>query len=98
MTQAQVKLLDIGHSHKTFLTTEFGNILRRAGSVKVRTAVFVVGFVLPAVMIVLIMYKELAVYGALGVIFVLAGAATERWLFFVEAQHVVNLYHGRQRV
>jgi DMSO reductase anchor subunit len=27
----------------------------------------------------------------------LAGAAVERWLFFAEARHVVNLYHGAQR-
>jgi DMSO reductase anchor subunit len=27
----------------------------------------------------------------------IAGAAVERWLFFAEARHVVNLYHGAQR-
>ena len=27
----------------------------------------------------------------------LLGVGVERWLFFAQAQHVVNLYHGRQR-
>jgi len=27
----------------------------------------------------------------------LVGASVERWLFFAEARHVVNLYHGAQR-
>ena len=35
-----------------------------------------------------------AVVAALGGI---VGAAVERWLFFAEARHVVNLYHGAQR-
>ena len=26
-----------------------------------------------------------------------AGVFVERWLFFAEARHVVNLYHGFQR-
>jgi DMSO reductase anchor subunit len=26
-----------------------------------------------------------------------AGLLVERWLFLAEGQHVVNLYHGRQR-
>ena len=25
------------------------------------------------------------------------GLVVERWLFFAEARHVVNLYHGAQR-
>jgi DMSO reductase anchor subunit len=27
----------------------------------------------------------------------LLGLGLERWLFFAEARHVVNLYHGAQR-
>jgi DMSO reductase anchor subunit len=27
-----------------------------------------------------------------------AGLFAERWLFFAEAEHVVRLYHGQQRV
>jgi DMSO reductase anchor subunit len=27
----------------------------------------------------------------------LAGLLAERWLFFAEARHTVNLYHGMQR-
>jgi len=35
------------------------------------------------------------VYAA--VISAYAGILVERWLFFAEARHVVNLYHGAQR-
>jgi DMSO reductase anchor subunit len=28
----------------------------------------------------------------------IAGLLVERWLFFAEAEHVVRLYHGQQRV
>ena len=44
----------------------------------------------------IVFYPEVAVIlgSALGG---LAGAAVERWLFFAEARHVVNLYHGAQR-
>jgi DMSO reductase anchor subunit len=28
----------------------------------------------------------------------LAAALTERWLFFAQAEHVVNLYYGRDAV
>ena len=31
------------------------------------------------------------------VIFVMLGLIAERWLFFAEARHVVNLFHGAQR-
>jgi hypothetical protein len=28
----------------------------------------------------------------------LGGVLLERWLFFAQAEHVVRLYHGQQRV
>jgi DMSO reductase anchor subunit len=97
-TRAGVKLLDTGHTHGTFLTQEFGFQLARRKAGLLRVTVFVVGFIVPALMLVLIFnhsaYEPAAL---LAVITGLLGAAVERWLFFAEARHVVNLYHGAQR-
>jgi len=97
MTQAQVKLLDAGHSHRTFLTAEFGNTLRRAGSGTWRTVVFVFAFLLPAIGVIALARGAAPAFGVLAILSAFAGAAVERWLFFVEARHVVNLYHGSPR-
>ncbi len=98
LTRAGVRLFDSGHTHGTFLTEEFGYQLarRRAGVIKV--LLFVVGFALPAAMLAVVLRggaaeAAAAVAAAAG----LAGAVMERWLFFAEARHVVNLYHGAQR-
>ena len=97
MTRAQVRLLDAGHSHGTFLTREFGHRLRRLPSWMLRGAVFVLGFGVPAICVAASMQGGSAIWAVLAVAAALTGTLIERWLFFVEAQHVVNLYHGRQR-
>jgi len=97
MTRAQVKLLDAGHSHPTFLTSEFANTLRKAGSLTWRTVVFVFAFVVPAITVIALARDAAPALGLLAIASVLAGAVVERWLFFVEARHVVNLYHGSAR-
>lgn len=98
LTRAKVKLLDTGHTHGTFLTQEFGFQLarRRAGLIKL--LVFAVGFGVPGLMLVWVFNQQGGLPAALvAALAGLAGAAMERWLFFAEARHVVNLYHGAQR-
>lgn len=97
MTRAQVRLLDSGHSHETFLTKEFGRRLRALPSWLLRGSVFVLGFLLPAVAVIALMRDAAPAWGALAIVTAFAGCLVERWLFFVEARHVVNLYHGEQR-
>jgi len=91
--QGRVRLLDAGHSHGTFLTHEFGFELARGRAGTLRAAMFVLTAAAPAV---------LAWAGAAGAwaaaACFLAGVLLERWLFFAQAQHVVRLYHGQQRV
>jgi len=98
LTRAKVKLLDTGHTHGTFLTQEFGFQIARQKAGLLKIVVFVVGFVLPGLMLVWVFNQQdgqtAAIVAALAGI---AGAAVERWLFFAEARHVVNLYHGAQR-
>jgi sulfite dehydrogenase (quinone) subunit SoeC len=95
MTVARARLFDVGHSHGTFLTNEFGFVLARRNAIALRLAALTAGFVIPAAWIV---------YGAtsarmawLAAIACLAGLLAERWLFFAEAQHTVRLYHGAPR-
>lgn len=96
MTRAQVRLLDSGHSHETFLTREFGHTLRALPPWILRGAVFLLAFALPALGVIWLLSGATPAYGALIVLALLAGLMIERWLFFVEARHTVNLYHGQQ--
>jgi DMSO reductase anchor subunit len=98
MTRAKVKLLDTGHTHGTFLTQEFGFQIARQKASLLKIVVFVLGFALPGLMLVwLFDQQDRQMAAIIAVIAGIAGAAVERWLFFAEARHVVNLYHGAQR-
>lgn len=85
----RVRLLDVGHTHGTFLTNEFGFELARNHASLLKLGVFFFGFVAPFVLVVL--SPKLAGLAAGSA---LLGLLAERWLFFAEAKHVVRLYHG----
>ena len=69
---------------------------QRASLLKI--VVFVLGFALPGLMMVWVFGRRGQQMAAIVAVMAgLAGAAVERWLFFAEARHVVNLYHGAQR-
>lgn len=95
-TRGTVRLLDTGHTHDTFLTQEFGFQLARKYALALKIVVFVAGFTLPALAIALMPDGNLnaAIYAA--AVMAILGMVAERWLFFAEARHVVNLYHGAQ--
>ena len=96
MTVARARLFDAGHSHRTFLTDEFGFALARRHARAVRVAALALGFAVPGVWIL-----SGASYGALGlsaVLLCMMGLLAERWLFFAEARHTVRLYNGDARV
>lgn len=98
LTRAKVKLLDTGHTHGTFLTQEFGFQIARQKAGLLKIVVFVVGFAVPGLMLVWVFNQQGGHMAAtVAALAGLAGAAVERWLFFAEARHVVNLYHGAQR-
>jgi DMSO reductase anchor subunit len=98
LTRAKVKLLDTGHTHGTFLTQEFGFQVARQQASLLKIVVFVLGFALPGLMMVWVFGQQGQQMAAIVAVMAgLAGAAVERWLFFAEARHVVNLYHGAQR-
>lgn len=93
-TRGNVRLLDTGHTHGTFLTQEFGFQIARKYALLLKSFVFLMGFLVPALILTLGKDINLAIYAA--VVTALLGMVVERWLFFAEARHVVNLYHGAQ--
>lgn len=96
-TRAGVKLLDTGHTHGTFLTQEFGFQLARKHALWLKAVVFGAGFILPLLLLIMAGEQPGLVLAAISAALALLGVSVERWLFFAQAQHVVNLYHGRQR-
>jgi DMSO reductase anchor subunit len=96
-TQSVVRLLEVGHTAGTFLTDEFGHAVTQCKGNRLRAVVFLFGFVVPAILLIILLNGggvNLLVYVALAVAY--TGILVERWLFFAEARHVVNLYHGLQ--
>jgi DMSO reductase anchor subunit len=96
--RAKVRLFDVGHTAGTFLTEEFAYQAARAKLIQLRFLVFILGFIVPAALLAFAITNQsspLWTYSALIIAF--TGVVVERWLFFAEARHVVNLYHGAQR-
>ena len=90
--QGSVRLLDVGHSHGTFLTNEFGFSVAREKARALRWSAIGCGFILPMLLCFFTKW-----FWAASLICMI-GLLVERWLFFAEAEHVVRLYHGQQRV
>lgn len=97
-TQATVRLLETGHTAGTFLTEEFGHFIAQCKSNGLRFVVFLLGFIIPAILlIILINGSNMSLLAYVAAVIAYLGILVERWLFFAEARHVVNLYHGLQR-
>jgi DMSO reductase anchor subunit len=95
-SQAAIRLLDAGHSHDTFLNREFIYRIGGRHARALRGLALVLAFLLPLLSLV-DAWRSVATISA-AAFCCLAGMLIERWLFFAEAQHVVRLYHGQQRV
>lgn len=91
--QGPVRLLDPGHSHRSFLTDEFCFELARGRAVGLQALMFALTLAVPALLLV----GGGAAYAWPAAIAFLAGVLVERWLFFAQAEHVVRLYHGQRR-
>ena len=90
-SQAQVTLFDAGHSSKNFSQREFIYEVGPKTTQLARRLVFVLIFALPAA---LISFVPENVATLIAVISAYIGLLLERWLFFVEAKHVVRHYYG----
>ena len=96
-TRATVRLLDVGHSSDKFHTKEFGYQVDRARLIWLRVISVVLAFALPLLLVSGLVGQVGFAALLLAAISAYAGVFVERWLFFAEARHVVNLYHGMQR-
>ncbi len=90
-SQAQVTLFDAGHSSKNFSQREFIYEVGPKTTSVARVLVFLFVFVLPAVLL-LVWGGGWA--GISAVVSIYLGLLLERWLFFVEAKHVIRHYYG----
>ena len=96
-TRATVRLLDVGHSSDTFHTKEFGFQMDRVKIIWLRVISLALAFVVPLLLVTGMLGSVGFSTLALAAISAYMGIFVERWLFFAEARHVVNLYHGSQR-
>jgi DMSO reductase anchor subunit len=92
---AHARLLDVGHSHGTFLTREFGFALAQRHARALRGVALALGFGLPLAWLVTGITRWQPVLAAAACCII--GLLVERWLFFAEARHTVRLYHGDPR-
>ena len=97
MTRGQVRLLEAGQSHDSFLNREFSYKAPAQRLKALRRVVYLVAFVIPLLLLVALVQGGGAWLAALATLLLLAGLLVERWLFFAEARHTVNLYYGQQR-
>jgi sulfite dehydrogenase (quinone) subunit SoeC len=93
-TEGRVRLLDVGHTHGTFLTNEFGFRVARARAALLSSCVYLCAFIIPIIIVVI--ESSMSSQGMLGLAAVICttGFLVERWLFFAQARHVVMRYHG----
>ncbi|ABI57023.1 dimethyl sulfoxide reductase anchor subunit family protein [Alkalilimnicola ehrlichii MLHE-1] len=98
LTGGRVRLLDPGHTSGTFLTEEFIHGADEDGIRVLRRLVLMAGFVIPALMLLAMATSPALWPVALALPIAFAGVLLERWLFFVEARHVVRHYNVRTAV
>lgn len=95
---ARVRLLDVGHTGGTFLTEEFGYQVEARRLLRLRILSMLLAFGVPFLSLAIwapVTTNDIAIIVA--ALSAAIGIVVERWLFFADARHVVNLYHGAQR-
>lgn len=88
----QVRAFEPPHTGGNYLTHEMVFRIGRKHAQTLRVIAAVLAFAIPILILVLPFSHASAI---LAVLSHLAGVATQRWLFFAEARHVVGLYYGR---
>jgi sulfite dehydrogenase (quinone) subunit SoeC len=97
ITRSRIKMLEPGQSSDSFLNKEFSYQAAAERILQMRVVVHLCGFILPFLLLVVLLRTDAAVLALLAPLLVIGGLLAERWLFFAEARHVVNLYYGRQQ-
>jgi len=99
LKSTNVRLLDVGHTGGTFLTDEFGYKVAERKLFRIKILSIFLGFIIPFFLIYAysFIYENIALC-SLAILLSFIGMISERWLFFAQAKHVVNLYHGVENV
>ena len=99
LKSTNVRLLDVGHTGGTFLTDEFGYKVAERKLFRIKILSIFSGFIIPFFLIYTysFIYENIALC-SLAIFLSFIGMISERWLFFAQAKHVVNLYHGVENV
>jgi sulfite dehydrogenase (quinone) subunit SoeC len=87
-----VRQWEVPHTATNFVQKEMGFVVARKHSQRLRSLVLLLLALALISVLVAFLLPPMAV---LAVVFSLAAAALERWLFFAEAEHVSMLYYGR---
>lgn len=96
----EVAAFERPHTEQNYLTREMGFVLARRHAAKLRALSLALGFAAPLACVVVAL-AFLTLSPALALLALLLGSIgifVERWLFFAEARHVVNLYYGARRI
>lgn len=100
-TRARIRMLESGQSSDSFLNREFSYEAAADKINRLRLVVYLCAFLLPFMLLVMLLNTEATALSlALAVaapVLLAVGLLAERWLFFAEARHVVNLFYGRQQ-
>lgn len=91
------QLFEAPHTGDNYLTREMVFQVARKHAQKLRVFALLGVAVIPAILLLApfdLSLTEKHVFAGLAVLLHLAGAFTQRWLFFAEAEHVVGLYYG----
>ena len=97
-----VRVVELPHTEPNYLNKEMGFKVARKHADKLRGLSHLLGFAVPLALLLVTyllgggMLAGLSAVAAVGAMAV--GVVTERWLFFAEAKHVVNLFYGEQTV
>jgi sulfite dehydrogenase (quinone) subunit SoeC len=92
-----VRQFEAPHTEANYLIKEMGFVVARKHSVRLRQLVYIGAFFVPAILMTLsLLLGEIgaAVLAGISILSMAMGILIERWLFFAEATHTVNLYYG----
>jgi DMSO reductase anchor subunit len=95
----KVRLMDPPHSSENYLMREMGFKIARKHAQRLRRIAQMLGLLIPFVATGVMLQVD----GGLGILLAvvalvsgMAGIALERWLFFAQAKHTVQLYYGEK--
>ncbi len=91
-----VKMFDPPHTGTNYLREEMGYKVARRHAEKLRKIAYALLVGIPSVLLLIAIFAPAtgALLAVLATLSAAIGVATERWLFFAEAKHVVSLYYG----